>query len=128
MKAEHETLYAGLKAEREALYAELKAERKAKPWPRGTLAVIGSTALLVVRKGNRDMGTAPHDCPAARVATDGEAGDAMERVFDALYDVYGNGVDTKSGPDQRRIFREGLEPMLVDYPKLDILLSCHVMI
>ena len=113
------------------------------------------------------MGTAPHDCPVARVldndgdgSGDGQSGlvghgdaaqgpsegsggpagknkergeeaaageVAMAQVFDQLYDGYGNGVDTKSGPDQRRIFREGLGPMLRDFPKMDVLHSCSLL-
>ena len=117
------------------LAEELLSTRKAEPWPRGTLAVIGPTALLVVRRGNANMGTAPHDCPVARIvdaseglSENGVGESTMARVFDRLYDGYGNGVDTKSGPDQRRIFREGLGPLLRDYPKLDVLESCKVLL
>ena len=110
-------------------YFRGKQARLARPWRRGTLSLIGSTHLLVVRGANSNMGTAPHDCPVARVVDDdvhGETEGSMTRVFDQLYDEYGNGVDTKSGPDQRSIFRVGLEPILAEFPKLDVLLSCAV--
>ena len=79
---------------------ELKASRKAAPWPRGTLAVIGGSALLVVRGANSQMGVSAHDCPAGVVVS------GMQEVFDQLYDGYGNAIDNRGikkgmGPDQR---------------------------
>ena len=98
-----------------------KAARARAPWPRGTLAVIGSTALLVVRAANSQMGTAPHDCPVGRVL-----GDGMETVFDKLHDGYGNTIDTQSGISQRDLFKEGLDLVRREYPQLDILEHCEL--
>ena len=99
----------------------LSQARRAAPWPRGTLAVIGGTHLLVVKEGNAQMGVAVHDCPAGFVAEDG-----MALVFDRLYGGYGNGIDTKGkgGPDQRQIFSQGLGFIRREFPLVDILQNC----
>lgn len=97
----------------------MKAARRNETWKRGTFAVIGSTALIVVIGGNSQMGIAGHDCPVGEVM-----GDGMERVFDNLYSDYGNAIDTKSGPDQRDIFREGMAFIKREYPLVDTLNSC----
>jgi hypothetical protein len=76
--------------------AVVKRARNNETWSRGTLAVIGSTALIVVIASNSQMGTASHDCPLGKVLDQD-----MERVFDQLYKGYGNAIDTKTGPDQR---------------------------
>jgi len=86
------------------------------PWARGDLALIGATALLFVRAANADMGRNRHDCPVGRVLGDGAA-----RVLDALDDSYGNMIDTKSGRSQRAIFKDGLDGLLRDFPKTDLL-------
>jgi len=84
------------------------------PWRRGDLALIGSTALLFVRGPNKQMGTNRNDCAVAGVV-DGLA------VLDRLDESYGNMIDHKRGLAQKEIFKTGLEGVLRDFPKTDIL-------
>lgn len=127
---------------KESKLPQVMKARKNSTWDRGTFAVIGSTALIVVISGNSQMGTAGHDCPVGKVL-----GDGMEKVFDHLYKDYGNAIDTKSGPDQRYdnyfppflitpsfipalltlfrdLFREGISFMKREYPLVDSLNDC----
>jgi hypothetical protein len=117
---------------------ELKKARQGQPWKRGTFAVIGGSALLVVIDPNSNMGVAAHDCPVGTILTNttspqapneegggGGGGDAMASVFDRLYSGYGNAIDTKGkGPDQRDIFREGLGYITREFPLVDVLQEC----
>lgn len=96
---------------------EVIKTRKNNTWQRGTLAMIGNTALIVVIGSNNQMGTAGHDCPMGQVLDDG-----METVFDRLYKDYGNAIDTKSGPDQRYV----CVPFILSYPPLSLYLSFYV--
>ena len=73
----------------------------------------------VVISNNSAMGTAAHDCPVGQV-TEGMS------VFDSLYSGYGNMIDTKKGPDQRDIFRDGLSFIRRNYPLVDILYNCSL--
>ena len=84
------------------------------PWRRGDLALIGSTALLFVRGPNKQMGTNRNDCAVAGVV-DGLA------VLDRLDESYGNMIDHKRSLAQKEIFKTGLEGVLRDFPKTDIL-------
>lgn len=54
------------------------------------------------------------------------AGDGMERIFDQLYDGYGNRIDNGKGPGQGAIGRRGVAGLKKEYPKLDLLLNCTI--
>mmetsp|Transcript_26850 Transcript_26850/g.30683 ORF Transcript_26850/g.30683 Transcript_26850/m.30683 type:complete len:282 (+) Transcript_26850:68-913(+) len=93
-------------------------------WTRGTLAMIGGTQMLITRvSGGHTMGTAPHDSPLGKII-----GDGMERVFDKLYDGYGNVLDDKQkkGLDQIQIFERGMDYIQDEFPKTDYILHCQM--
>mmetsp|Transcript_5447 Transcript_5447/g.7887 ORF Transcript_5447/g.7887 Transcript_5447/m.7887 type:complete len:259 (+) Transcript_5447:101-877(+) len=94
------------------------------PWTRGTIAMIGGTQMVITRvSGGHPMGTLPHDSPLGRIV-----GDGMETVFDRLHDGYGNAIDTKGhGPDQRRIFEQGMDYIRKEFPKTDYISHCEVL-
>ncbi|GAB5364202.1 hypothetical protein AAMO2058_000949000 [Amorphochlora amoebiformis] len=94
-------------------------KRKAHPWERGTYAWIGGTHMLIVRKGNPEMGTNLQDAPAGRVVR------GMEGVIDRLDNSYGNAVDNAGqGPDQTKLAQEGPEYIHREFPKTDFITSC----
>ena len=96
------------------------ALRKANPWPRGTIASIGGTQMVIVRKANRQMGTSRHDAPAGRVV------EGMESVIDRLF-AYNDIIDNRHGGpgvDQGKLMGEGLAYIEREFPKTDRITSC----
>jgi len=98
--------------------------RKEHPWERGTIASIGETQMIVVRKANRVMGTSRHDAPAGKIVK------GMESVFDKLY-AYNDIIDNPKGgdgPDQLGVHAGGYNDyILKKFPKTDAITSCHAM-
>lgn len=93
--------------------------RKAHSWKRGTIAMIGGTQMVIVRKQNAQMGTEKHDAPAGMVVK------GMEEVIDKLYAGYGNAVDDEGrGPDQVMVMQEGMDYIRRDFPRTDYITNC----
>jgi peptidyl-prolyl cis-trans isomerase A (cyclophilin A) len=55
----------------------------------------------------------------------GEVTEGMD-VVDKLYDGYGEGAPSGSGPDQKRMEREGNPYLQAEYPKLDHILKAEI--
>lgn len=109
-----------------------------KGWTPGMVAMPGggpntrTSQLLVVRKPNSwnggpgqpnggAMGAESYDAPVGRIL-----GDGMERVFNRLYEGYGDMIDDPNmvSPDQTKIFSGGSAYLTAAFPKLDWLRSC----
>ena len=98
-----------------------KALRKANPWPRGTIASIGGTQMVIVRKANRQMGTSRHDASAGRVV------EGMESVIDKLF-AYNDIIDNRHGGpgvDQGALMSGGMKYIEDEFPKTDRITSCQ---
>ena len=64
---------------------------------RGTIAAIGGTQLVIVRKANSAMGTNRHDAPAGYIVK------GMDTVIDSLF-AYNDIIDNLGpGPDQTKV-------------------------
>jgi cyclophilin family peptidyl-prolyl cis-trans isomerase len=101
-------------------HGEDPAERKKHPWPRGSLAMIGGTQMLIVKKQNSVMGTNVHDAIAGYIIEEDM------HVIDSLQEFNDN-IDNPKGdpaPDQREIFRYGWTYLDQEFPQVDAILSC----
>jgi cyclophilin family peptidyl-prolyl cis-trans isomerase len=95
-------------------------ERKKYPWPRGSLALIGGTQMLIVKKQNKAMGINRQDAIVGKIPEEDM------HVIDSLK-MFNDNIDNPKGdpaPNQGDIFREGWTYLEREFPKVDAILSC----
>jgi len=98
-----------------------KSQRK--PWKRGTVAMIGGTQMVIVKKDSRVMGLNNHDTIVGRISEED-----MATVIDRLY-RYNDIIDHPHGgpgPDQSEIYRHGWKYLNEKFPLVDKIIRCEM--
>lgn len=98
-----------------------KEERRKHTWKRGDFALIGETQMIICRRDGTMMGINDQDVVAGTIS---EAN--MASVLDQLDRSYGNDLDTGTGPNQVKIFYEGMDYIKREFPKTDYIKSCYL--
>lgn len=101
----------------------IKDQSKRRSWGRGSVYMIGSSQMVVVRaNGHHGQGHGDFETITATVPEED-----MKLVFDRLY-AYNDHIDNPKGalgPDQGDIYRKGWEYLNKDFPLVDRITKCE---
>lgn len=92
------------------------------PWKRGTVAMIGGTQMVIVKRDSSVMGRNNHDTIVGRINEDGM------KVIDQLH-MYPDHIDHPRGPrgpDQTDVYQHGWKYLNENFPLTDRIVRCNV--